>query len=161
MAVTTMASRKSLLKKLRNDFSEITFSKSNNFRWSPRQKTIYYPEDMINGDEKILLHELAHALLGHSDYEQDIELLHKEQEAWEYALQKLSKLYGILISEDDIEDAMDSYRDWLHKRSICPECSMNGLQQPKNTYKCLACGCSWRANDARICELRRHKVKTT
>ena len=161
MVVTTMAQTNSLVKKLRSNYSNFQFKEGDTFRWSPDKKTIYFPPDMSKQDEKILLHELAHALLDHTDYDKDIELIHKESEAWEYAAETLSKRHNVAISEDDIEETMNSYRDWLHKRSLCPECFSNAPQQPKNTYKCIACGCSWRANDARICELRRYKVITT
>ena len=160
MVVTTMAQINSLVKKLQTDYPDLSFKESDLFHWTPDKKTIYFPLNMTKQDEKILLHELAHALLEHTDYDKDIELLHRESEAWEYASETLSKRYSVVIDEEDIEEAMNSYRDWLHKRSLCPECFSNAPQQPKNTYKCLACGCSWRANDARICELRRYKVKT-
>lgn len=160
MVVTTMASISSLANKLRKAYPNLTFKEGEDFRWAPQEKTIYYPKNGTKQDEKTLLHELAHALLEHVDYDKDVELLHKEREAWDYASKELSKEFDVEISEDDIEEAIESYRDWLHSRSTCPKCSMNGLQEPKNTYKCLSCGCSWRANDARICELRRYKIDT-
>ncbi len=156
MAVITMEQINSLVNKLKKAYPDIALKEGDAFRWAPHQKTVYFAKNSTKQDEKNLLHELAHALLGHADYDKDVELLHKEREAWDYASEKLSGKFRVEITEEDVEEAMESYRDWLHSRSTCPECSMNALQQPKNTYKCTACGCSWRANDARICELRRY-----
>lgn len=161
MVVTTMAPISSLVNKLKKAYPDLTFKEGEDFRWVPQEKTIYYPKDSTKPDEKTLLHELAHALLGHVDYDKDIELLHKEREAWDYASKELSEEFSVEIGENSIEEAMESYRDWLHSRSTCPECSMNSFQQPKNTYKCLSCGCSWHANDAQLCELRRYKIAKT
>ncbi len=95
----------------------------------------------LKSASSLLLHELSHVLLGHNDFKFDVELVHKERVAWQYAKDTLAPRYGQIITDDEIEDAMDSYREWLHKRSLCPECDTSSLQTKTGTYKCLACEC--------------------
>jgi hypothetical protein len=147
-----------LLDRLKSDFREYIFSKGETFRWSPSHKTITYAGLSEPADIWTLLHELAHAELGHTDYNLDVELMKQEVAAWEYAKHHLATLYSTLIPEDYIEDNLDSYRTWLHKRSLCPDCSQTGLQTTQNTYSCINCRCLWRVNDARMGRLRRVKI---
>ncbi len=152
-----MPSTISLIKKLRSDYPQFIFKKSNGFSWSHSENTIFYTEKDDNNS--LLMHELSHALLGHTSYNRDIQLIAMEREAWDHTI-KLALKYDIIISDDMVQSNLDTYRDWLHKRSTCPKCTANGLQTGKNTFKCLACGHSWRVNDAKTCALRRYNVKT-
>lgn len=81
-----------------------------------------------------------------------------ERDAWQYAKDTLGQTYDQAILDDTVEDALDSYRDWLHARSTCPACQATGIQTKKEEYKCLACRTKWRVNEARICALRRYKL---
>lgn len=155
MDAITMRSTSSLLKTLEKDFSDINFKKSAIFRWSPSSRTIYYADHTATAS---LLHEVGHALLNHSEYTRDVELLQIERQAWDKAIE-LSTKYDSEIEEDAVEDMLDSYRDWLHSRSLCPTCEATGLQTAKDAYTCLACLGSWKVNNARTCALRRHKIK--
>lgn len=139
------------------DFGRYTFVQGDAFRWSPSSFIIYYPRLDSPEDIWSLLHEIAHGELGHATYDLDIELVGHEAAAWEYAARKLAPAYELAIDEDYLQDHLDTYRAWLDKRSTCPNCGQNGLQT-KNTYRCINCRCLWRANDARICELRRTKL---
>lgn len=116
--------------------------------------TIHYdPNDPVG-----TLHELGHAICNHQKYGRDIELVIMEREAWDRALE-LSRRYGIDIDPDEIEDYLDTYRDWLDKRSRCPKCHQTGWQdQQQLTYHCPNCGSSWQANDARKTALRRRLI---
>jgi ribosomal protein L37AE/L43A len=144
-----------LVAKLEKDFPEFQFRKSSVAHWSPTDRTISYTDDTAT-----LLHELGHALLGHNDFVQDIELIHLERDAWEKALEVANE-YGVKITDDTVEAAMDDYRDWLHARSLCPKCSQTGIQSRADlTYSCLNCDARWAANDARACGLKRRLVKT-
>lgn len=151
-----MPSITSLINKLRIEFPDFRFAPDSDFRWSPNEKTVYYGAS--SGDTASLLHELAHAILNHGDYTRDIELIQIERDAWNHAQSTLSPKYGVHISDDLIEDSLDTYRDWLHARSTCPDCQATGVQTKKHHYKCLVCGGVWRVNDARVCALRRYKV---
>ncbi len=150
-----MRSITSLIHKLQADFPLFHFSTGEDFIWSPKKQTIFY--DKSSYDAVSLLHEISHALLDHRDYTRDIELITMEREAWEYA-KVLGKKYGIRIHEDSIQDALDTYRDWLHSRSTCPTCKATGLQIKNSLYRCIACDTKWRTNDARTCRLKRYVV---
>jgi Zn-dependent peptidase ImmA (M78 family) len=146
----------SLVSKLAADFPSLRLAAGGEFRWSPDEQVIFY--DAASSDASSLLHELAHAILGHAAYDRDIELLELERAAWQHATRLLAPKYGVSITDTQVEDALDTYRDWLHARSTCPACQATGLQVKKNEYKCIACQAKWRVNDARICGLRRYTL---
>lgn len=156
MDATTMPSMHSLLLKLNKDFTQITFTESERFAWSPDVQTVFYNPNDENAAE-LLLHELSHGLLGHHDYQKDIELVAMEAAAWEKALE-LAKTYGATIDDGVSEKHLDTYRDWMHARSTCPHCEATGYQTKKDTYSCVACGHSWRVNEARLCGLKRYSL---
>ena len=151
-----MQSIASLLTRLTADFPSLTFVEDTDFRWSAKEKTIYYDP---SGEAALLLHEIAHAELQHAHYERDITLIEMERDAWEYAKEHLFPQYHVTPDESVIDEALDTYRDWLHARSTCPHCQAVGIQTRGLSYKCLACGTTWRVNEARICALRRYVVK--
>jgi hypothetical protein len=151
-----MPSMHSLLPRLNKDFAQITFAESERFAWSPDKKTVLYNEKDQNATE-LLLHELSHGLLGHHDYQKDVELLAMETAAWEKALE-LAEKYGVNIDDEVSGKHLDTYRDWMHARSTCPHCEATGYQTKKDTYSCVACGGSWRVNEARLCGLKRYSI---
>jgi hypothetical protein len=151
-----MPSTSSLITKLAHDFPAYTFIPANEFLWSPRKQTIFYAS--ASNDTASLLHELAHAILGHASYDKDVELLDMERDAWHHATSSLASRYTVSISPDQVEDSLDTYRDWLHARSTCPSCNATGIQTKRGNYRCIACRMEWRVNDARICALRRYKL---
>lgn len=149
-----MLSTTLLATRISNDFPHLQLEASNECKWLPASNTIRYdPRE----EPAHLLHELSHALLEHAAYQRDITLLEMERDAWEHA-KKQAINYNFSINETLIQDALDTYRDWLHSRSICPDCSATGIQTKKYQYKCFACGATWKVNDARICALRRYKI---
>ncbi|MCY1379960.1 hypothetical protein D9M68_895230 [compost metagenome] len=81
-----------------------------------------------------------------------------ERDAWRYAKEKLGSNYKVTITDTVIQDSLDTYRDWLHARSTCPNCQATGMQNRKRHYRCIACQHVWRVNDARICGLRRYSL---
>lgn len=156
MDAIIMPSTTSLATNLQNDFPAFVFTASDEFRWSPQDKTIFY--DHTSDDTASLLHELSHALLDHTEYTKDIELIEMERDAWEYATSTLARKYNVTIGGDVVQNSLDTYRDWLHARSTCPQCKATGVQTKKNQYKCVMCGTKWRVNDARVCALRRYTI---
>ena len=145
----------SLLDRLRADFEQFTFAPDEICHWSPAKNTIFYRDN----DDIEVLHELGHALCGHQNFDQDVELLHMERDAWEKA-REIAPRYNIEISDDTVESALDGYRDWLHQRSLCPNCGQNGIQNRKNShYYCINCAHKWNSNDARQCGLQRKTIK--
>lgn len=150
-----MPSHSLLVKELKRDNPEVTFASGHDFMWSPDERTIHYGKLSTKNATASLLHETAHALLGHLSFDQDIELLAKEAEAWDYAKTILAPRYNVLISDAHVSEQLDSYRDWMHLRSLCPNCSQTGIQTKTNRYSCINCSGSWQVNDARRCRLRR------
>lgn len=154
MDVTTMPS---INLQLARDFPSLRFEPSDDFHWSPHDKTIYFKPTEPNSP--LLIHELSHALLGHDTYESDVALLKIEREAWNKATE-LAPIYKIPIEDEVIESHLDTYREWLHARSTCPACSANGYQVKTSLYRCLACSTEWKVNEARLCGLKRYTTKT-
>ena len=89
-----MQSARSLISKLKKDYPDFKFCKSNISHWSYTEKTIFY-EDNIKHSDWILLHEISHAILNHKNYTRDIELLSKERDAWNFANTNLALKYEI------------------------------------------------------------------
>jgi len=145
-----------LLNKLQQDFPQISFHPAKDFFWSPPDKAVYFIPD---GDVAALLHEVAHGVLNHQRYTKAIQLIEMERQAWEEA-RILASRYNIALDDDNIEDHIDTYRDWLHARSTCPTCKATGIEEAKNVYHCLSCLKNWSVNEARTCQLRRYKIAT-
>lgn len=154
MVVISLSSKamKNLVKQLEVHYPDISFQESETFLWNPKQKSVYYdPEETSEHARWSLLHELAHGLLKHADYETDMELLLMEATAWEYAIE-LQKKHDPQnpINNEHIQNCLDTYRDWLHSRSICPECDQVGLQEDKHRYKCINCLQTWHVSSKRF-----------
>lgn len=147
-----MADFTHLLDQLVCDFPEITFAEGKTFCWSPANRQVLYRTNARDITASYsLLHELGHALLEHQQYKLDFELLELEVAAWEKA-QVIGKRYQIEINEDHIQNCLDTYRDWLFRRSICPSCTTKALQldnQP--VYRCFNCHATWRVSPSRFC----------
>jgi len=152
-----MPSTTSILTNLKNKYPQFIFKSNNNFYWSYLDNTIYYDENSPHMSI-FLLHELSHALLGHNQYDYDIQLITMERQSWEHTI-LLAPSFDINIPDDLIQNTLDSYREWIHSRSTCPKCNATGLQIASNTYKCLACNDKWRVNEAKNCALRRYEIK--
>lgn len=149
-----------LIDQLNKDFPNLIFKKDRKFLWSPIKNIVFYNETDTHA-KAFILHEVAHSLINHNSYKKDIELLIIEREAWDLAIHDLALRYKVDIDEEFVQTSLDSYRDWLHDRSTCPSCSSSGLQVSADTYRCIACGQTWRVNEARNCTLRRYKNKKT
>lgn len=137
-------------------FPDFVFSPGDKFSWSPSEGRINYCENNVDGDDGwALLHETGHALLGHTDYQTDYELLQLEIAAWEKA-KEIAKQIGLEIAEDHIQECLDSYRDWLYKRSICPGCGTKTIQKDlSNSYSCFNCHTCWQVSPSRFCRAYR------
>src|SRR5688500_2105882 len=136
MDATTMPSITSLVSRLSADFPQFTFSASDTFKWNPTEKIIFYEKS--SDDLSALLHELSHALLGHTTYTHDISLLQIEAEAWHLAASQLSDAYQVRVTDDTIQDALATYPAWLHARSVGPHWQTIGIQGTHRFYRSLA-----------------------
>lgn len=142
------------------DFEHLfTFKKGPVFSWSSSENTVYYSKSRKSSENAVwsLLHEIGHAQLGHRQYNDDLELLMMEVAAWKQA-KVLAEQYHLVIEEDHIEDCLDSYRDWLHARSRCPECATHSLQVDEVTYECYNCNTKWQVPASRMCVVRKKRL---
>jgi hypothetical protein len=148
----------SIIAKLLADYPALRFTAADQFYWSPETGEICY-DDSATGRRAVwsLLHETGHALLGHTSYRGDFELLQLEIAAWERAKDLAGDL-RLTIKDDHIQASLDTYRDWLHKRSICPDCGTKALQQGDFVhYRCFNCHKVWKVGPNRFARAyRRH-----
>lgn len=124
------------LAKIRSDYPEFRFKKGAKFSFCPPKTIIIGPEEP--DDASLLLHELGHALSGHIDFNTGAKRLKMEVEAWEKARELASK-YDVKVDENKLENELDTYRDWLHKKSRCPRCGLTRFQTPDGNYHCPRC----------------------
>ncbi len=144
------------LNKLKLLYPELIFKPGKQFCWSPESGEVIYNAG-ATGDSASwsLLHETGHALLKHTSYQADFQLIRLEVAAWEKAKELAAQL-GVGIDEDHIQDCLDTYRDWLYKRSICPGCHSKCLQQDDYMhYRCFNCHTTWRVTPSRFCRAYR------
>ncbi|MGH7241437.1 MAG: hypothetical protein ACREGB_04025 [Candidatus Saccharimonadales bacterium] len=142
-----------LLDTLRSSLPELTFTPGEKFYWSPETREVMYREQETGNKEHAwaLLHETGHALLGHASYKTDVELLKMEIAAWEKA-RELGQRFDIMIDENHVQDCLDTYRDWLHARALCPTCKTRCLQNNSgHSYRCHNCHTSWKVTPSRFC----------
>ena len=128
--------KKSFEEKLIKNFPEFRFKKGDKFAFRPPRTIIFGPEEPF--DELLALHEISHAILKHKDFKTDAKRLKMEMEAWEKA-KELASLYEVEINDDLIQGELDTYRDWLHKKSRCPKCGLTRFQTPDSQYHCPSC----------------------
>lgn len=150
-----------LLNSLKLSFPALEFTAGSTFAWSPETNEVFY---RVGNQEKhyvwSLLHETGHGVLQHNTYKTDVELLKMEVAAWDKA-KELAPQFNIAIDEDHIQDCLDTYRDWLHARSICPTCTTKCLQQnDRHHYRCHNCHTVWKVTPSRFCRAYR-SVKNT
>lgn len=141
-----------LLSQLQSILPDLSFVPGNKFHWSPRYKTVNYKQDKLDTPEGMwaLLHEAGHGQLAHRNFRSDFELLQLEIAAWQQAKQLAAK-FEIVINQDHIEDCLDTYRDWLHRRSTCPTCYSHALQRETGEYHCHNCNTDWHVSSQRFC----------
>jgi len=151
-----------LLQSLSADHPDIHFVAGKTFYWSPTSQEVFYKYSSIDQSSLwSLLHETGHALLGHTRYVLDFELLQLELAAWQKA-SELAECHGIAMDTDHIENCLDSYRDWLHRRSICPSCGTQALQIDEGSaYRCYNCQNTWKVTPSRFCRPYRQGVAKT
>ena len=155
-----MVQTEEILGILRRDYPNLRFRSGKKFTFRPPRTIIYEQnhdsartsrtqaeDDECNTlDDSLytnrycmqILHEVGHALLGHRSYRTDPERLRMECAAWEKA-RELCGIYNIYYDEDFAEEQLDSYRNWLHQRSTCPECGLTCFQTRDGVYHCPSC----------------------
>jgi len=150
-----------IINRLQKRYPTLHYKLGATFYWTPKTNEVFYN---TKSDEPTsiwsLLHETSHALLGHTTYKSDFELLHLEVAAWEKA-KEVAAEFDIIIDEDHIQDCLDTYRDWLYARSICPYCNNKSLQQSNlRHYQCFNCHAVWKVTPSRFCRAYRSTKRT-
>ena len=123
------------LAKIKSDFPSLKFVPGKRFLFRP-PKTVVYVAD--SPDILIFLHEMGHALTSLYDFKTEVGRLKIEVLAWEKA-RELANSYEIPVDEDLIEGELDSYRDFLHQKSRCPNCGLTRFQTPDGVFYCPRC----------------------
>jgi hypothetical protein len=155
-----------IIAKLKHLVPHVNFIEGDVFCWSPETTSITYePTDSDQALDELspkiwaLCHEMGHAVLEHKSYITDFELLFMEAEAWDKG-KEIASTIGITIDEEHIQDCLDTYRDWLHKRSRCPTCLITSLQESATRYRCHNCSTQWKVTASRFCRPYRTKIYT-
>ncbi len=125
-----------LLERIKRDFPEFNFCEGKKFVFKPPKTIILGPEEPSYN--LLMLHELAHAVLRHRNFKMNVERLKMENEAWEKT-RELAQRYGVDFDEEIAQEELDTYRDWLHKKSRCPECGLTRFETPDGQYHCPRC----------------------
>ena len=125
-----------ILNRLRVDYPWLEFREGSKFAFRPPKTIVLGPPEPFS--ELLTLHEVSHAVLKHKDFRMDVERLKMEVAAWEKA-KELAKHYGVDVDEDVIQGELDTYRDWLHKKSRCPGCGLTRFQTTDGEYHCPRC----------------------
>lgn len=129
------------LARLKKDYPKLKFRVGTKFMFRP-PRTIIYVEPGIDtflaGYFLQFLHEIGHALLGHRDFRTDSERVKMECEAWQKA-RELCDIYDIAYDEEFAEAELDTYRDWLHQKSLCKDCGLTRYQTVDGAYHCPFC----------------------
>ena len=125
-----------LVGRLKVDYPDFCFRSGKKFAFRPPKTIIIGPDEPDSS--LLLLHELGHATLGHRDFYTDVERVKMERLAWEKA-KELCQKYGIKYDEEIVERELDTYRDWLDKKSRCPSCRLTRCQTPDGQYHCPRC----------------------
>lgn len=124
------------LEQLKTDYPWLRFREGSKFAFRPPKTIVLGPPEPFS--ELLTLHEVSHAALKHKDFRMDVERLKMEVAAWEKA-KELAKHYGVDVDEDVIQGELDTYRDWLHKKSRCPGCGLTRFQTTDGEYHCPRC----------------------
>ena len=135
---TSLLSERNLafLDSLKQSYSDYTFRPGRKFLFRP-PKSIYYLEADDNF-RLLLLHELAHALLGHFTYTKSLERLQIERDAWEKT-RELCELHSVAFDEALAESELDTYRDWVHQKTLCKTCGLTCLEVSSESLYCPFC----------------------
>lgn len=128
--------KQAFLNQLAKDYPDFRFKRGAKFAFRPPKTIIVGPPEPHW--EHLVLHELGHAILGHRAFRMDVERLKMEAMAWEKAAE-LAEHYELEFDDAVAQEELDTYRDWLHKKSRCPNCGLTRFQTPDLQYHCPRC----------------------
>lgn len=132
------------LAEVQRDYPELKWRVGRKFAYRGPRTISYIPLEQKSDEleqkkwQLQLLHELGHARLKHQTFQTDLERLKMECAAWEEA-RELALRYGVEFDEELMEEALDSYRDWLHGKAKCAQCGLTRYQTKDGKYHCPGC----------------------
>lgn len=132
---------RAFLDKVIATFPDLVYKPNKKFTFRPK-RTIYYEEKNKNFP-LLLLHETAHALLKHRSYKTSLERLTIERDAWEKT-RSLCKKFTLPFDTDFAEQNLDTYRDWLHQKTLCKVCGSTCLELGSESLYCPFCQKSYK-----------------
>lgn len=137
-------SQQTLLDQVKNTYIDLQFETADEFLYDAADEIIYYdPESLENHDGQVaLLHEIAHAELGHFHFTSDLELFALETQAWNKTA-SLCEVYAVPLSENYLQSCLQTYATWLTQRATCPACDNFSTQENALTYRCFLCHTRW------------------
>ena len=121
---------------LYRDYKQFRFKIGKKFAFRPPKTIVLGPPEPFSA--LLALHEVSHAICEHKAFKTDIERLRMEVQAWEKA-RELASFYGIEVDEELVQRELDTYRDWLHQKSRCPECGLTRFETSDGVYHCPRC----------------------
>ena len=127
---------RTFLKMIIEAYPNLTFKPGRKFLFRP-PKSIHYLETDENF-RFLLLHELAHALLGHYTFDRSLERLQIERDAWAKT-RELCCLYSIPFDDNLAEAELNTYRDWVHQKTLCKHCGLSCLEVSSESLYCPSC----------------------
>ncbi len=125
-----------LLQKIMAKYPDFSYHTGAKFTFRPPKTIILGPFE--SHYSLLFCHELGHALSGEDHFDTDVERLKIERLAWDKA-QELCTEFHIPYDEEFVEEQLDSYRDWLHSKSKCPQCGLTRYQTKNGQYHCPHC----------------------
>ncbi|MBR5389409.1 hypothetical protein IK146_02525 [Candidatus Saccharibacteria bacterium] len=124
------------LNMLQESYPDYVFKPGRKFLFRP-PKSIYYLESDENF-RLLILHELAHALLGHYTFDRSLERLQIERDAWAKT-RELCQLHSIPYDDNLAETELNTYRDWVHQKTLCKRCGLSCLEVSSESLYCPFC----------------------
>lgn len=124
------------LHSIESAYPDFVFKKGKKFLFRPKKTVFYLKEN--DHFPLLLLHELAHALLGHFSYQTSLERLKIERDAWNKT-RSLCEEHSIPFDESFVEAELNSYRDWLHQKTLCKTCGLTCVEVSPESLFCPFC----------------------
>ena len=129
----------SFLSLVKSSYPDFSFRPGKKFLFRPK-RSIFYQTSLAPGENfrLLLLHELSHALLGHFSYDTALSRLKIERDAWAKT-RLLCKEFSVPFDASFAEDNLDTYRNWVHKKTLCPTCQHTCLELDGERLFCPFC----------------------
>ena len=124
------------VEELKRDYAGFRYRMGRKFTFRPPRTVVLGPPEPFL--ELLVLHEVSHGICGHKDFRMDVMRLKMEVQAWEKA-KELASQYSIEVNEELIQEELDTYREWLHQKSRCPQCGLTRYQTMDSLYHCPRC----------------------